>query len=385
MKLEARFCFRKYSYAKHVAGTMTKKMNNSLVNKTQNTSLSQMDIQAHLALGEYCLISAPVVDLPNGQTCVPQHFYGYSHSLESVEHLLGKISFDKAFPIFCAEDEQGLFIQVGIIGRENYEKKVPDRSKKIVYGRKWRVEVNLPTSEIVQTVFLALKKTREHEIRELFSLKAEDGKSVSTPFNSHHDLPLMAQYAELFDLSMDPDADFDMNVINQTFERLSFDQTRIECLDMCTRRNGKFLIDIIFHIGNAAQDPQIEFAELHGIECTLVLNKACINELLYEVMQCLVNLSDRYVEEHFSFNSFRRFSRNNNIQAIGDFSINTRKIHEGTLNEEGKRLISEHNCQVDESRAPLIKLAQQKQRLASSFMQTEAMEGFLPKGLKDEI
>ena len=383
MKLETLFCFLKYFYAKHVAGTMTKKVNNSLVNKTQNTSLSQMDIQAHLALGEYCLISAPIIDLPNGKTCVPQHFYGYNHSLESVEHLLGKITFDQAFPIFCAEDNQGLFIQVGIIGRENYQKHLPDRAKKIVYGRKWRVEPNLPTSEIIQTVFLALKKTREHEIRELFTLKSEHNESFSTPFNSHHDLPLMAQYAELFDLSMAANAEFDMTIINQTFQRLCFDQTRIECLHMNTRPNGKLLIDIIFHIGNEEQDPQIEFAELHGIECTLILNKACINELLHELMLCLVNLSDRYVEEHFRFNGFARFSRTQNIQAIGEFSINTRKIHDDKLNEEGKRLIQEHNCKVDESRAPKIKLAQQKQRLAPSFQETEKMEGFLPKGLKD--
>ena len=353
------------------------------MHETKNTSLYQLDIEAHLALGEYCLISAPIVDLPNGQTCVPQHFYGYDHSLESVEHLLGKITFDKAFPIFCAEDKQGLFIQVGIIGRENYQKHIPDRAKKIVYGRKWRVETNLPTSEIIQTVFLALKKTREHEIRELFNLKTLDGQHVSTPFNSHHDLPLMAQYAELFDLTMDSNTEFSLDMINRTFARLSFDQTRIECLDLSIRRNGKLLIDIIFHIGNAEQDAQIEFAELHGIECTLVLNKACINELLHELMQCLITLSDRYVEEHFCFNGFARFSRKHSIQAIGEFSVNTRKIHEGKLDDEGKRLIQEHNCQVDESRAPKIKLAQQKQRLAPSFQETEKMEGVLPKGLKD--
>lgn len=353
------------------------------INKAQNTSLCRRDIDAHLALGEYCLISAPVIDLPNGKSCVPQHFYGYHHNLESVEHLLGKISFDQAFPIFCGEDEQGLFIQVGIIGRENYQKNRPDRAKKIVYGRKWRVEPNLPTSEIIQTVFLALKKTREHEIRELFTLKTEGDNSISTPFNSHHDLPLMAQYAELFDLSMSANTRFDMDTINQTFKRLCFDQTHIECLDMSVRKNGKLLIDIIFHIGNREQDPQIEFAELHGIECTLVLNKPCINELLYDVMQCLVNLSDRYVEEHFRFNGFTRFSRGNNIQAIGEFSINTRQIHDDKLNDEGRRLISEHNFQVDESRAPTIKLAQQKERLAPSFKETELMEGILPQGLKD--
>ncbi|WOD06871.1 hypothetical protein [Marinomonas sp. GJ51-6] len=344
-----------------------------------NTHKTQQDTGSYIALGEYCLISAPTVNLPNGESCVPQHFYGYNHDLESVESILNHIQFSNHYPIFCAEDDQGLFIQVGIIGRENYQRNNPARSKKIVYGRKWRVEPNLPTSEIIQTVFLALKKAREHEIRELVTLSSIDGQKVSTPFNSHHDLPLMAECHSLFQLS-ETTQSFTIESIQQLLDTLRFDQTKIQCVDLVHRRNGKVLVDVMFNIGDKEQDKNIEFSELHGIETTLVLNTSSTNELLYALMDTLIQLSDRYVEKHFKFNGFNRFSREHDLRQIGEFSINTRFIQSNKLDEKGKQLITEHNCSVDESRAPNIKLEQQKLRLAESFRNIEMIEGFLPKG-----
>lgn len=337
------------------------------------------DVDTYIALGEYCLISAPIVNLPNGQSCVPQHFYGYNHTLESVESILEHIFFSYQYPIFCAEDEQGLFIQIGIIGRENYQRHIPDRAKKIVYGRKWRVEPNLPTSEIIQTVFLAIKKAREHEIRELVILDSLDGTRASTPFNSHHDLPLMTHCSSFFKY-VEGKETLTIESVQSILNSLCFDQTTIKCMDVMYRRNGNVLIDIVFDVGNVEQDKYIEFSELHGIECTLILKTPSANELLYELMDTLIGLSDRYVEKHFTFNGFNRFSREHDLRQIGEFSINTRLIKSNMLDAKGKKLISEHNCSVDASRAPNIKLDQQRIRLAESFKNKELMEGFLPKG-----
>lgn len=346
----------------------------------KKTLFSQEDKDAHTALGEYCLISAPTVHLPNGQSCVPQHFYGYEHTLESVESILQKIRFPKNYPIFCDQDEQGLFIQVGIIGRENYQRHQANRPKKIVYGRKWRVEPNLPSSEIIQTVFLALKKAREHEIRELLTLKSPTTGKVSTPFNSHHDLPLMAQCRDLF-THQAHNIELSVTRVQALFDLLRFDQTQIQCLEVIQRANGKFLVDMMFKVGTKSEDEHIEFAELHGVECTLLLSASSLNELLYCLMDTLIQLSDRYVEDHFTFNGFKRFSRQHDLIAIGEFSINTRCINEEQLNAEKMKLISEHNCSVDETRAPTIKLSQQKVRIAESFNEIKELEGFLPKGL----
>lgn len=42
-----------------------------------------------------------------------------------------------------------------------------EQAKKIVYGCRWMLEPTMPISEVVQTVLLAVKKAREHELREI--------------------------------------------------------------------------------------------------------------------------------------------------------------------------------------------------------------------------
>jgi hypothetical protein len=125
-----------------------------------------------------------------------QHYLSYQHSLQSVEQLLLDIDFDPRYPIFVSQADadlsaktgSGLYVQVGIVGVDNY-KSSDNGQEKLVYGRKWRVEPQLPSSEIIQTIFLALKKAREHEIRELFRLEHKD--KMTTPLNNHHDFPLL--------------------------------------------------------------------------------------------------------------------------------------------------------------------------------------------------
>jgi hypothetical protein len=149
-----------------------------------------MKSQLPLLPGETALPSAPKVLLDDGTNCIPQHYLSYHHTKESVENMVAEISYDPNYLIFVDEDKGGIFIQVGIIGIDNYMNAQSQDSQKIVYGRRWRVEPQLPSSEILQTAFLALMKAREHEVREL--IKYNDKNKATTPFSCHHDLPLMA-------------------------------------------------------------------------------------------------------------------------------------------------------------------------------------------------
>lgn len=147
--------------------------------------------------GETILPKAPAVVLDDGTNCIPQHFLSYQHSKQSVSEIIAEIDFDPRFVLFVDEDKASVFIQVGIIGKDNYVKHDDQNAEKIVYGRRWRVEPQLPSSEIIQTAFLALLKAREHEIRELFkhlsaNPRAAQKSTITTPFSCHHDLPLMA-------------------------------------------------------------------------------------------------------------------------------------------------------------------------------------------------
>ncbi|MCO1335298.1 hypothetical protein MO867_13250 [Microbulbifer sp. OS29] len=136
-------------------------------------------------LGESPIEHTPNVSQENGNHCIPQHYLIYMHTRETVGQLVLEIDYSVNCLICVDQDAGGIFIQVGVVGPDNYRGDA--RDNKIVYGRNWQVESTLPASEIIQTGFLAIKKAREHEIRERFRLKS--GAYIGTPFNNHHDLP----------------------------------------------------------------------------------------------------------------------------------------------------------------------------------------------------
>ncbi|MGS0535375.1 hypothetical protein [Pseudoalteromonas sp. SaAl2] len=117
-----------------------------------------------------------------------------------------KSSFQHTLQCSQRKKDNQLYLQVAVLSPDNYQTntQTPD-AKKLLFGRRWYVEENLPTSELIQTAFLALKIAREHEVRELFQFKHHHG--TSTPFNNHHDLPLMADNAALVHLSDECDID----------------------------------------------------------------------------------------------------------------------------------------------------------------------------------
>lgn len=142
---------------------------------------------------------SPTVTLNNGNQCIPQHFYTFNHTLESVKKLVKRISFSNKFNPYVFEDESSICLQIEIIGHENYHYSNSKREIKKVYGRKWRIERNLPTSEIIQTTMLAIKVAIEHELRELLKLNDTQENFTSTPFNNHQDLPLICKEHSLLD------------------------------------------------------------------------------------------------------------------------------------------------------------------------------------------
>ena len=333
---------------------------------------------------ERALRNAPIALLNNGFSQVPQQFYEFDHSLDSVELLLKEITFSDQFPVFTGEDESGVYIQVGIIGHENYGCSTLIKEKKIVYGRKWRGESNLPTSEVIQTVFLALKKAREHEIREMLTLSHPDLKGqprVSTPFNNHHDLPLMLHA----DLTVAQNDRLTEQQLRQFLSRLSFGQRTINLQALERRRNGQILCDI--QLGSVPELIQREnaFPEYDQREITLLLPESSINACLFALMDELLSISDRYVEEHFKYRGFARFSRSHSIEKIGAFSVETRYFSQDQICPHFDQTFQTMCGEVDQSRVPGLNTSAQKRRLKSMLEQSDIKEGFLPHGVEPYV
>ena len=266
-----------------------------------------------LNTGEKAIDNAPRLTLRNGRSCIPQHYLQYAHSLASVEALITDIDFCTRYPIFVSEDDGNIILQIGIIGQDNYRSSKRSSSPKIVFGRKWRIEPNLPSSEVIQTAFLAIKKAREHEIRELFTLRLEE--KTTTPFNNHHDLPLMARNSDILTKPA-----LNTNAINIALDSVSFDGGVFNILDIQTLRNGFTAITLSY--AAKTSDHHEEFTEEPII---ILLKTVTPNALYHALMSEMIAISDRLVDETFTYRGFARFSRQNEVTAIAQLSADLRQ------------------------------------------------------------
>jgi hypothetical protein len=319
---------------------------------------------------EESIDNAPVVKLSNGEQCIPQHYFRYKHTLSSVQEVVCDIQYCSRYPVFVCQENDELYIQVGIVGRDNYAAKSSITQQKIVYGRKWRVERELPTSEIIQTVFLAIKKAREHEVRELFRLTSS-GK-ISTPFNNHHDLPLMAKHSKLLSF----ESNVAKNKSSQQFlqdalSAVSYDDAKLLLVEIEQRNNGKWLIDI-----NIVPNQLSTLAELANTEITLQLSKLSINEMYIKLMDEFIYLSDSHVEENFSYKTFKRFSKTISVVGLAKLLSQTRGYSEEVIAFEST--FQEHNNEIDKTRVPTLDESNLSLKIKSSLIEFGDLAGMIP-------
>ncbi|MBB1273367.1 hypothetical protein [Psychromonas sp. SR45-3] len=319
--------------------------------------------EVSLRLGEKMMPKAPKILLSNGDYCVPQHYLTYQHTLQSVEALICDIEYDPRYVVFAAQELSGIYIQVGVVGHDNYHKKSTQKESqlKLLFGRKWRVERELPTSEIIQSVFLAIKKSREHEVRELFRLTLNH--STTTPFNTHIDLPLMAEFYDKNKCINEPAITTTVQQqINQVLETISYDHSQLALIEAQQRPNGLWLVDIKVQQTQRSTLPEMSNATLY-----LMVDELSLNALSRALMQEFIRLSDLHVDKHFSYQGFHRFDPDINIADIADLSQQSRK-HE--LAAHFAREFSETNKQVDLMRIPTVKegvLAQKHKQIIEQF------------------
>jgi hypothetical protein len=323
--------------------------------------------------GEKALENSPKAVLADGRFCIPQHYLSYEHSLQSVEQLLMDIDFDPRYPIFASQDETGIYVQVGIIGVDNY-KSNHGAQEKVVYGRKWRVEPQLPSSEIIQTVFLALKKAREHEIRELFRLEHQE--KMTTPFNNHHDLPLLTNSRERLQPAID---DTKTQVlfsaeIEDILKTIRYDGVQFELFSFMFRPTGEYLVELKLLPQTGRQ-----LAELAGTKyISFILAKPTLNYFSHQLMQHLIQLSDRYIDEKFYYREFNRFSWDNDVKAIAQVSTEVRQLHKSVNLDGFNQHWQQSNYETDRSRIPVLSSGPLWYKLKRQLASFSPVESTLP-------
>ena len=271
--------------------------------------------------GETALAYAPTVRLSNGEQAVPQQFLDVNRRLGNLSNVLAEISLPSEYILFAGEEGSCLYIIVGAIGRENY---VGYRNSihedKIVYGRRWLIEPSTPTSEIVQTALLAVQKVREHEARELLTLRINNGVNVSTPFNCHLDLPLMEANRSMLTKSESSVTEvLDETAIRALLTKVKFAGFSFELVKTVNIAN-KLVFEVHF-IGVSKH-----FTELAGRSLAVVCERQDNSDFLHQLMNAIIQQSDRFIEEELKFKDFARFSHKLAPQELAEFSYSSRNI-----------------------------------------------------------
>lgn len=319
--------------------------------------------------GEFASENAPKALLEDGRSCIPQHYLQYAHTRLTVEELILKIDYSSRYPIFVCQDHTGIYLQVGIIGQDNYSNKAGQAQAKIVYGRKWRVEPNLPSSEIVQTAFLAIKKAREHEVRELFRLRSEN--KITTPFNNHQDINLLTHSSLL---QANDNQKLSWATLQQELNDVSYDQATFFVHHLEQRRSHCWLLELEVIASELTNQPEVK----GGVIISLVLTQLTFNEVLHQLMAHLIHLSDQHVDEQFTFSKVARFSRNNSIKAISSISANTRQLHKSISLLDFEQGWKESNYETDLTRVPQLSTSKLSRKIKAQLNSFGELSGALP-------
>jgi hypothetical protein len=333
------------------------------------------------APGETPMPHAPLVQFDDGRSCIPQHYLEYRQSVATLGEILGQIDFCSNMPIFAERDADGLYLQVGLVGRENYERGPAPRPLKLVYGRRWRIESYTPTSEVIQTAFLALKKAREHEVRELLTVQeGADGKP-GTPFSSHQDLPLLAGQRTLL-AAGHAGAHSDLADIGHWLEGLRFGERRVHLQGVTRHGAHSVIVDLRLGVAPPARQSEGETAEFDRLALTLILRRVSRAELLHELMDGLIRHSDRHVDERFRYQGFARFSRDVDPLAVAELSLATRRRARDLGNAAFAPVFQQINYAVDAQRAPALGAGVLAVINARKLNRFGVIEGHLPGGYR---
>lgn len=330
----------------------------------------------HLS-GETPLPGAPSVTLDSGDRCIPQHYLAYAHTRKTVEQVIRDCHFDDDYLIMAGEDRQGLFIQIGVIGFDTYQPRQKQTKRKLVYGRRWRIEPHFPTSELIQTIFLAIKKAREHEVRERFKL-AINGQ-LSAPFSTHQDLPLFVRQADALRHRQNGQAlsQFRKEAV-ALCRQLRFDHAPLSILNIEQRYNGQLLVDIALR-----PTALCELPETHITTDTLLLKSPSTNELLFALMDLFIKRSNNKVGEHFTYQGIARFSQAYSAVSLANLSLQTRQRNtEANYSEFYLRLAAHNEC-IDRNRAPLVVGRKLHADIEARLSTQCDIEGFKPTPAKD--
>lgn len=319
---------------------------------------------------------AQPVSLPDGQCVMPQHYLQYCIDESALSDILANCyCFDNVL-LFANHDEQGLFLQVGIIGHENYDRTAQFRPKKIVYGRRWRIEPNTPTSEVIQTAFLAIDKALEHEVRELLTIEPEgyEGK-VSAPFSCHQDMSAIVLTMKTLLAKAERN---DGEHLHACAARVKFGQRPITITSVVDY-NQKTIVEVKLGTPPVYRQLENELPDFNNLTLTLILDSLQTSAFLHQLMDAIIYKSHQLTRESFLYKGVARFSYQLHPEKLAKLSIDTRPYARDQHNSQFLKVFERLNYDADDSKVPTYgcgKLADENRKRVNEHPN---LHGHLPK------
>jgi hypothetical protein len=324
--------------------------------------------------GESPMPGAPTVVL-DGSKVVPSQYKLYNQTVSAVQEVVSKIAYKPNMHVFVSSDGgkegEGVYLQVGVVGVDNYPIRGKELPEKIVYGRKWRVEQLLPTSELIQTVMLALKSAEEHETRERFVVNGY------TPLNNHLDLPLLKQYLETHERKAEAPV-ADVAAAQKAFDTVHYAGCKVQVMEFEHRKTGKTIVDVELKgdpaFGRVSKD-------VDGKMFTVVADGDTPSQLIYALMDTVLHEMNRGVEENFSYDGFKRFSRDITLPELRDFNAFSRNARNFQFQPGFAEVAKALNRGIDAERPPIFMPGPANDPAKADIESRPNLLGAKPKGL----
>ncbi len=328
-----------------------------------------------LKYGERPLQYAPSATIFDSVIAVPQQYLQVCRRFDQLEAIVLKINVPDGFILFAQRLESLFYLQVGIVGCENYphsvhkakdSKNIDTQQKKIVYGRRWLIEPSMPTSEVIQTALLAVQKAREHELREHIRVKFNDSNARATPFNTHQDIPLLTTVRDQVIRAK-------TYSLHETLNRITIANRQLEVQAILPLKDENVLLQLRVE-GNAKN--QFMFREMIERDITIVWSESSPHEFAHLLVDAIIANSHRYVMEHFTFDGLACFSTAIDPIELARFSSQSRNV--STLSTEFIKHFDAMTHNVDSIKAPQYNSGELGRKQRKKVNEENVTSGYLP-------
>lgn len=326
-------------------------------------------------LGGSLISHAKAVKIAAVGEIYPQHYYTYSQTLESLSKTLSLIQPPEGILLFCGNENGGLYLQVGIIGHENYVRDGKPDMSKLVYGRKWRIDTDTPTSEIVQTVLLAVQKVREHEVRELLTWTDPENNVPTTPFSCHQDINLLTLHFN--NSTTNIPSGFDRVELDEIIKQIRIDKRELVVENVINLDFERILIDMRL---SPLENFNNCFYEIGEHNITVIVHRFSVSGFMHELMDCLIGVSNKYCQDNFRFCGVSRFSRDRDPRIIGDISRKSRPYKEHMADMVFSESFERVNSVIDRNRAPRMGNDMLANINKNKISKISELGGYMPNG-----